>query len=141
MKIRDKANFELLPILEDEWTDEVVASFQFKDMDSTVLDQIRLNAETYYFQMMVDCKTSKEAFNKLKTHFKGSQAVKSLRTLNSLIDNVNNKSDDLDEVLVKFKNVYLDLKSMYSGLPDGVMVSFLLCSLPTKYDYLVKQVV
>ena len=39
--------FKLHPIVEDEWSNAVTTSSQFLDMDSTAIDQIKLNVESF----------------------------------------------------------------------------------------------
>ena len=145
-KIQTQLRFyKLMCVVDGDFDNYTLLSEEYKAMNQTALDQIKLNVDEYYFQMIEECSTAKHAFSKLRDHFEGNRTIKGMRLIGELSNGIVNKSSDLDEIVIRFKNCVKELRNLYendgSKIPEGLLISILLNQLESKFDYLIKDIV
>lgn len=87
-----------------------------------------------YLDIIKDCKSAREQFEKLKNIFVRTSSFTKLSLWRKLVNLKHGANENLEDHFLKFETIIRELKDQGSNLDESDQVCHLLLSLPAKYD-------
>ena len=131
--------YQLSALIDREWSDEAKSLPQFAHMNLVCRDSILNNCTEYYQQMIESEQDSGKIWKSLRDHFEGSKLVQAIRAMRALSETIQTNEQDLERVLVNFKNHVRDLRTLCPSFPDLLLIGLLAAVVPKTAESTVKQ--
>lgn len=131
--------YKFLPLVENDISD-VTNDPEFIEMDAVCRDHLRGTMEDFYKNMIENAGTSFAAMSLIDQHFQGTKLVRNIRVIKRIAAMITDRRDEIDTVIVDFKNIVADLKQLHSNLSDSILIALFIATLPPDSDNIVKRI-
>lgn len=132
--------YKIWSLINRDWEDAVLSDPDWQELNDTILNHMRRTTSEYYNQMIRNDKSAVVAWKKLKSHFEGTPLVQSIRLMKQLAEMIVHKKDDVEEIIVDFKNLLVDMKEQFGELHPNLLIGTLMTVLPEPCNKIVKRV-
>jgi hypothetical protein len=71
--------YGLFPIIENDFENNVKEKEESKAMNDIIIDQLKWNADNFYYEMINNYNCARKVWKDLKEHFEGTSLVRTMR--------------------------------------------------------------
>ena len=133
-------NLMLAKLLHNDWTDDVIATTDFIDLDQKAQDNILFNIADYLKRFVQSATSAKRMYARLIEHFEGSVIIRGWRLCKQLKSVLMDRNESLDQITFNYQNIVDQFNKLFPTVPDEFYISLYCAIIPDQYDYLLSDV-